>query len=393
MNILLLMSDSLRADAPGFGGGTLARTPNLDALARDAVIFDNAYTPAPVCVPARQSFMMGQYPPTHGCVKFGQDLPPHSRTFARYFAEAGYYTVACGKLHHRGTDPMQGWLHRIGSETAVDWPAPGREQIGRLKSRGAEELRLAGVGKNAPWYHDRLTAQGAGDFLHLYDRAWPLMLLVSLQQPHFPYLATEERYAPCLERVRAAGRWKTDDEQRAAAAYFGMVEQADELFGRVVAGIPDLDDWLVIFTADHGDLLGDHGKWEKRSFYEGSARVPLWIRAPKRFRAGRRSANVNLVDLFPTLAELAGLPVPDDLDGQSLVPLLESSGAAWPDESWSFINGEQVMLKRGSRKFCGPDEARCFDLAADPQENAPQTGENLEPWIHRAIAARNGCYR
>lgn len=387
------MCDSLRADVPGFGGGTLARTPTLDALARDAVIFDNAYTPAPVCVPARQSMMMGQYPPTHGCLKFGQDIPPHSRTFARHFADAGYYTVACGKLHHRGTDPMQGWLHRIGSETAVDWPVPGREQIGRLKSRGAEELIRAGIGKNAPWYSDRLTTQGTEDFLHLYDRAHPLILLVSLQQPHFPYLATEERYAECMKRVLAANRWHTDDERRAASAYLGMVEQADEMFARMIASIPDLDDWLVLFTADHGELFGDHGKWEKRSFYEGSVRVPLWIRAPKRFSAGRRSANVNLVDLFPTLADLAGLPIPGDLDGRSLLPLLKSPDAEWRNESWSFINGEQVMLKSGTKKFWGPDDARLFDLDRDPEENAPQTGENLEPWIQRAQAARTGCYQ
>lgn len=383
------MTDSLRADAAGFGGGTIARTPVLDALAKDAVIFDNAYTPAPVCVPARQSYMMGQYPPTHGVLKFGQDLPAHSRTFARYFSDAGYYTVACGKLHHRGTDPMQGWLHRIGSETAVDWTVPGREQIGRLKSRGGEELKLAGIGRNAPWYSDRLTTQGAEDFLHLYNRAYPLLMLVSLQQPHFPYLATEEKFHDCLARVQAAGHWKTGDEQRAAAAYFGMIEQADEMFGRVISKIADLDDWLVVFNSDHGELLGDHGKWEKRSFYEGSVRVPLWIRAPKRFAPSRRTQNVNLVDLFPTLAEFSGLPVPDDLDGRSLVPLLKNPAAPWNDETWSFLAGESAMLKRGSQKFCGPHEANSFNLATDPEENSPQPAD----WNQRIKEALAGAYQ
>jgi len=406
-NILILMADELRFDLPGFMGNPIARTPALDRLAKDAVVFDNAYTPAPVCVPARQSIATGNYPLHTGCQKFTDDLPPGSSTFARAFSEAGWLTVACGKLHHRGPDQMQGWLQRIGAETAVQWPntygAEGREQIGRLKWRGAEELETAGPGTSPLALHDRLTVDGAIDFLRMHFEGMyrrtsevpPVLLTVSLQQPHFPLLADKELFEYYRTRVRprlseeapwhpALGRGAlqcgeavtAEQIRNATAAYYALVEQADREFGRVIAAIEshgqNIDDWLVVLLSDHGDMLGEHALWEKRKFYEGSVRVPMFIRSPGQWQPSRRRENVSTIDLFMTLCDAAGVPSRNDIDGRSLVPLLQDRPTGWMNETFSQYDVDEFMLKRGNWKYLtfgakAPDVL--FDLASDPGES------------------------
>lgn len=406
-NILILMADELRFDLPGFMGNPIARTPTMDRLAKDAVVFDNAYTPAPVCVPARQSIATGKYPLHTGCEHFTDDLPPGSHTFARAFSEAGWLSVACGKLHHRGPDQMQGWLQRIGAETAVQWPntygAEGREQIGRLKWRGAHELQIAGPGVSPLSLHDRLAVDGAIDFLRMHFEGMyrrtaempPVMLMVSLQQPHFPLLAEPELFAYYHERVKprlreeapwhpvlGRGALLPGDEvsdgqiRNATAAYYALVEKADREFGRVIEAIEshgqDIDDWLVVLLSDHGDMLGEHALWEKRKFYEGSVRVPLFLRSPREWPAARRRENVSTIDLFATLCEAAGLAPAPGIDGRSLVPLLQNRSSGWVNETFSQYDADEFMLKRGNLKYLafgakGSDVL--FDMASDPGES------------------------
>jgi choline-sulfatase len=118
-NIRFLMSDEHRPDVTGYAGDPVIRTPVLDRLAASGVVFDNAYTPSPICVPGRQSLMSGQLPRTAGCEQFGQDLAPGHMTFARRFAQWGYATVVSGKLHHQGADQMQGWTRRISGDISI----------------------------------------------------------------------------------------------------------------------------------------------------------------------------------------------------------------------------------------------------------------------------------
>lgn len=432
-NILILMADELRFDLPGFMGNPTARTPTLDRLAWDGVVFDNAYTPSPVCVPARQAIAMGRYPLHIGCERFGEDLPAGSRTFARIFSEAGYLTVACGKLHHRGPDQMQGWLQRIGSECAVQWPntygAEGREQIGRLKWRGAEELRRAGRGTSPLALHDRLTVDGAIDFLRMHfegmyprtNPAPPLLLMVSLQQPHFPFLAEDELFDHYLPLVRPrlhedrpthptlgrgalpVGEEVTAEQVRAAtAAYYALTEKADREFARIISALrghgQDLDEWVIVFLGDHGEMLGEHSLWEKRKFYEGSARVPFFLRAPRWWPRARRRENVNTVDLFPTLCAAAGLDVPPDLDGRDLAPLLENRRREWVNESFCQYDVGDFMFKRGNLKYLtfGEGGDVLFDLASDPGESTNRLGDptyaeaaaGMRERLHDFIASR-----
>lgn len=390
MNILILMADEFRRDAAGFSGNLTARTPCLDRLAADAMVFPNACTPSPVCVPARQCLATGKYPFRIGCEGFHTDLPPGSETFARHFSEHGYLTVACGKLHHRGPDQMQGWMQRIGSEQAVRWPEKfgQRSQIGRRPWQGAADVTAAGPGVSPLALHDDLTVQGACDFVRMhfggmYPHAAdvPVLLMVSLQQPHFPLLCDGELFphhlaaahrpdipGPPLHPLIGRGVSGVSEEavRRARAAYAAMVEATDRRFARVVRTLEehgqDLDDWLVVFTSDHGDLLGDHGCWEKRSFYEQSVGVPLFVRG-KGFEPGTNPRLASLVDIFPTLCHAAGLAVPTGLDGRDLHEPRE--------EVFSQYGRTHFMLRRGQWKFLtygGEAADVLFDLASDPLE-------------------------
>lgn len=424
-NILFLISDEHRFDVSGFMGNGVVKTPNLDRLARDAVIFDNAYCPSPICVPGRQSMMAGQYPRECGCERYGQDLAAGYMTFPRLFSQYAYQTAACGKRHHTGYDAHMGFNHVIGYESTItpqmlkdrvedefkkyDVPVP------TVKWSQAKEIRRAGVGSSNNAWQDRYALEGAKHFVRqhfldpYYDRErpdQPLLLYYGLIQPHYPYLCDEEKFAyylrrvtpylnqtafdhPFLQRMRVVvGQDVSERElRRATAAYYGMVEQVDENIGELLDCIENagenLDDWIIVYTSDHGEMLGEHEVWEKQKFFEGSARVPLFIRYPKALAPGHVSQNVNLVDLFATLCDLAGLPVPEGLDSRSLVPLLR--GEAWEDETCSQFGGNNLMIKRGHLKYHNyqnDGSELLFDLANDPGEltdcaNNPRYGTDM----------------
>ncbi len=413
-NILFLMSDEHRADVVGYEGDTVIRTPVLDDLAATGVVFRNAYTPSPVCIPGRQSLMAGQFPSTTGCRIFQDDLQPGAMTFARRFAQYAYETVACGKLHHTGTDQMQGWTRRIGGDVRISSRcivdrveeefANYERPFGSLKWSDAKEIMRAGIGRSFYAIDDEYSVEGALNFISeffnspFYDREQghrPLLLKVSLVQPHYPYHTSAEKFEYYLNRVKPfvneppsshpflGQRQVTTpvdvserDIQRAVAAYYGMVETLDQQFGRILDALrhvgQDLDDWIIVYTSDHGEMLGEHGIWEKQKFYEGSVRVPLIIRSPARIPSGRCvQQNVNLCDLFATMCDLADIPVPPNLDSRSLVQLLHGESDGWDDETVSQFGRHNVMIKRGNLKYqsYGDDFPEVlFDLSRDPTE-------------------------
>lgn len=423
-NVLILMSDEQRFDVLGFMGNDIVRTPNLDALANDAVIFQNAYTPSPVCIPARQCFAMGQYPKTCKVERYGEDLEPNSRTFARTFTENHYKTAAAGKLHHMGIDQMQGWEFRMAGDTEVSvnhylhQSGKPEDAIDKLKTgmkwNDKKEILRAGPGDSSYARRDRLTMEGCSNFIYehfvdsFYDRAepdTPLMLYVGLLNPHYPYIAEQELFDYYLNRVglyenqtpsdhpflgRCAncpplivGEDVTErDVKRAMAAYYANIETTDRQFGKILEDLrnagEDLDDWIIIFTSDHGEMLGEHSIWEKQRFYEGSARVPMFIRYPKRFAPGIIDQNVNLIDIYPTLCELCGIDAPEGVEGRSLVPLMEGNVSGWDNETLSQWGGIHLMIKRDDLKYhwYGDTETELlFDLKRDPQENEDRMRE------------------
>lgn len=415
-NILFLMDDQHRFDWFGFAGNPVAETPNLDRIANDGVSFENAYTPAPLCIPARQCLASGKFPRHCGVEQFGQDLPPQSETFPRALARGGYHTTCVGKLHHAGPDQMQGWTHRIcnGDDMKIHGEyIEGRDEEAwkRLAAHPgmwslSQELQKAGSGRSPYAVSDELNTAGACAFIEEYfisphyrratpDR--PLLLKLSLQQPHYPFCAPEElieKYLPLVSEYENQSvldhpefkNWTHDPENvskedrlRAIAATAAMVEMCDGYFGEVLNQLEacgqNLDDWLILYTSDHGEMLGEHGKWWKMSFYEGSVKVPLIMRAPQLFEGGGCSIreNVNLCDLFATFCDVAGLPLPEQTDSRSLLPLLNGDRSNWPNESVSQYAGNFLMIKQDHLKYQyhgeNPDWPEVlFDLDQDPGE-------------------------
>ncbi len=437
-NILFLMSDEHRPDVAGFAGDPVVRTPTLDGLTQNGVVFRNAYTPSPICIPGRQAMMSGQLPRTCGCENFGEDLAAGYMTFARRLSQYAYSTVACGKLHHTGPDQMQGWTQRIGNQMHVgDRYIEGRrdeafERVARptreVKWSDAKEVRRAGIGRAHHTAQDAYTVQGALDFIGhyfndpFYDREQgqrPLLLKVSLNQPHYPYFTDAEKFNHYLNRVQPYLETETfphpflsqrpvqpgvdaseRELRRATAAYYGMIETIDAHYGRVLAALEhvgqNLDDWIIVYTSDHGEMLGEHGIWEKQKFFEASARVPLIVRWPNGLAGGRPTGrivdeNVNLCDLFATLCDLADMPTPSGLDSRSLAGLLRGDAVNWDNETISQFRGRNLMIKRGALKYQYYGEEMpevLFDLNRDPTErenfiDEPRYSEQLVAFRQR----------
>ncbi len=419
-NILFLMSDQHRADVAGYAGNSVVRTPVLDELARNSVVFQNAYAASPICVPGRQCMMSGQLPKTCGCEGW-TDLAPDYTTFAREFSRYAYQTVCSGKLHHMGKDQMQGWTQRVAPDAVVsDQHIAGKIQSefdrytaapGTGKWSNQKEVERAGIAHGPYQTFDATALDAAANFVRQYfahayhDKPGshrPLMLKMSLLQPHYPFFTDESKFHYYLNRVPIYNESPCDhpvlsqsqlwqpvnvserDIRRATAAYYGMIETVDAHFGKLMETLEhvgqNLDDWIIIYTSDHGEMLGQHGLWEKARFYEASVRVPLLIRWPRRFTHSKLvNKNVSLCDLFATLCDLADIPAPAGLDSRSMVPLMTDPASDWHNEVVSQVGTNHAMIKWDHLKYqyyggsaCNEREQErevLFDLHDDPGEN------------------------
>ena len=422
-HILLLINDEHRPDILPIENDPVIRTPTLSRFINEGTYFRNAYTPSPVCVPARQSFLSGLYPRNSGCLNFGDPMPTEVRTIPGHLGNYGYYTCCAGKMHFVGLDVMHGWHERIGRDIIGNngYPYPPvkdeftaqieREPgTGMKQNKVVQEIRDAQPGIGHWMLHDQYNVDGALLFLEeyfvnaSYDRpkANPLCMAVSLIAPHYPYQCPldlfnyyMQRVKPIIEepnenfdydnffRVEVGKDVTYRQAHRATAAYYGMIEWMDIQFGRVIEKLEHLnvlDDFIIVFLSDHGEMLGTKGLWEKQSYFEPSVRVPLSIWNPERFGLEQNivEENVSLVDLFPTLCELVEIPAPEELDGKSLLPLIQNETVDWNDtvysELWRAQNGPSVMVKEGNIKYFRFNndkgwQDQLFELSKDPHEN------------------------
>jgi choline-sulfatase len=423
-HVLLLIDDEHRPDVLGIEGNPHVRTPTLDRCMEQGTYFRSAYTPSPVCVPARQSFLTGLYPRHNGCTGFDTPLPSDVLTIPSHLMHYGYFPACAGKMHFIGTDQLHGWRERIGREMSYardDSPLrhlaaaadPARRasrnpEPGTGKWSTAKEITNARVGTGLSLAQDLYTTDGALLFLDeifvdsAYDRPrdQPLLMAVSLNSPHYPYQCSEDLFSYYLRRVEPFVEDLQDDfdcndffkikigqdvtlreAHRATAAYYGMVETVDQQYARVINRLEELgvlDDFIIVFLTDHGEMLGQKGLWEKQQFFEASARVPFSVSAPQVVPNAESidRHNVSLVDLFPTLCDLVDVPIPEGLDGQSLVPLMQGQAAGWANtvysELYHELNGPAEMVKIDDLKyfrFLGREwPEQLFDLAKDPEE-------------------------
>jgi choline-sulfatase len=402
-NILIVMADQLSALALGCYHNEVVSSPHIDRLAEEGVLFDAAYSSSPLCTPARYAFMTGQNISVCGGYDNASYMPATMPTFAHYLRLMGYRTCLSGKMHFVGPDQLHGFEDRVTTDIN---PA----DFGWIPDWNNKQAGVAAV-TNQLAYDDEVGAQA---MRVIYDHARgederPLCLVASFIHPHDPY-ATRQKYWDLYDGVDiplpAVPRPRTQDAHsarlekvieldavdigdqdiiNARRAYFGNVSYIDEWLGRLRATLDECgmaDNTTIIFTSDHGDMLGEFGLWYKMSFREWSNRIPLIVHQPGRFNQRRVAAPVAQVDVLPTLVDIASAatgaarPAPiDPLHGRSLIPLCEGNASKDPNACVSEFLAEgtsapMLMIRRGQYKYisCSTDPELLFDLDNDPNE-------------------------
>lgn len=415
-NILYIMADQMAAPLLSIHDSrSPIKTPNLARLANEGVVFDSAYCNSPLCAPSRFVMVSGQLPSKIGAYDNAADFPGDVPTYAHYLRREGYHTALSGKMHFCGPDQLHGFEERLTTDIypgdygwSVNWDEP--------------DIR-------PDWYHNMSSVLQAGPIVrtnqldydeevvhkatqYLYDHVrrradQPFCLTVSMTHPHDPYAMTKEfwdmyegveiplpkvpaipheQQDPHSQRVlRCIDLWgKEMPEERIKAArraYYAACTYVDAQVGKLLQVLDSCglqDDTIIVFTGDHGDMLGERGLWYKMVWYENSARVPFIIHAPNRFAAKRVSENVSTMDILPTFVDMVGASlVPElPLDGVSLMPYLTGNPNGVKADSVLgeyMAEGTQapvVMIRRGRWKFIySPiDPPMLFDLVSDPEE-------------------------
>ncbi|MEM6578434.1 MAG: choline-sulfatase [Pseudomonadota bacterium] len=415
-NIVVLMADQLAPHFVGAYGHEVVKTPHIDALAERGMRFDAAYCNSPLCAPSRFAFMSGQLISRIAAYDNASEFQASVPTFAHYLKSLGYRTCLSGKMHFVGPDQKHGFEDRITTDIypsdfawTPDWEAPD-ERIDK-------------------WYHNMATVKESGvavaTFQIDYDdevafaaRRWlidqgrahavgegaPFCLVASFIHPHDPYVAkpefwdlyddveidmpahvlAPEEQDPFARRVMDGIEASTvplseDDVRRARRAYLANVSYFDSKVGEIIRTLEDMgeiENTIVIVTADHGDMLGERGLWYKMNFFEHSARVPLIMAGPGVVRGCAPNA-CSLVDLLPTFLDIAGggpAMLGEAIDGRSLMPLARGE-ADEVDEAIGEYCAEMTpdpvfMIRRGSLKYihCDADPPQLYDLSKDSAE-------------------------
>ncbi len=417
-NVLVVMFDQVNPTALGCYGNPVTHAPTIDRLAREGVVFDAAYSNSPLCTPARYCMMTGQLPSATGGYDNAAYLPSTVPTFAHFARVSGYRTVLDGKMHFVGPDQLHGFEERRTTDiypADFGWTPNWLQPDERIDwwFHNMDAVTTAGVAEvtNQLLYDDEVGHQGVRALHDLArdpdERPW--MLVVSFTHPHDPYI-TRRRYwdlyegadipmprlgaedvalDPHTARLRHVSAMDevevtTDDVRRARRAYYGNISYVDEWTGRLMSTLDNLgvaDDTVVLLLADHGDMLGERGLWYKMNFFEGSARVPMIVHSPSRFAPKRVPDPVSLVDVLPTLNELAGDGVPPSVDalaGRSLLSLCRDEPLTAEPLRREVIGeymGEGtiaplVMIRRGHLKYVHSpaDPDQLYDLHHDPDE-------------------------
>ena len=441
-NVLLVMADQL---APHFTGAyrhPVVRTPHMDSLAERGVRFDAAYCNAPLCSPSRASMMTGRLPSAVGAWDNAAEWSAAAPTLAHWLTLAGYRTVLSGKMHFVGPDQLHGFGQRLTTDIypanfawTPNWDRPA-ERIDKWY-HNMESVTEAGQAV-ATYQFDYDDEVGFAARRCLYDLARdgderPFFLAVAFIHPHDPYV-TRPRWwnlydhdkidlprpppavlDPHTQRIRAGiqadtAGWTEEQCRTARHAYYGNTSYFDWWLGELLDVLTETgraDDTVVIVTSDHGDMLGDRGAWFKMSFFEQSARVPLLMAGPD--IVSTAVPNVcSLLDLAPTLAEIAGIRPSEfgaSLDGRSLWNAA-TGGHDAVDEAVAEYTAEMTshpmfMIRRGRFKYihCDTDPPQLYDLDADPAEHhnlaasdAPEAkafaDEVAERWDSEAIRAQ-----
>jgi choline-sulfatase len=410
-NILLIMADQMAAPlmAP-WGGPALA--PAIDRLAEQGVVFESTYSNSPLCAPARFAMMAGQLNSKIGAYDNASEFASSIPTFAHYLRSGGYQTSLIGKMHFVGPDQLHGFEERLTTDiypADFGWTPNWLDPDGRFDwwYHNLDSVTQAGIADatNQLDYDDEVgfrTIRKLRDLARTNDER-PFMVTASFTHPHDPYVARQEfwdlyddveipmpttpsihpddldPHSVRLAKVITADTTEITDDQIIAArrAYLANCSYVDHWVGQILDTLDHhglSENTVVIFTADHGDMLGERGLWYKMNFFEHSARVPLIVSAPGRYKPMRNGTLSSLLDIAPTMLELAGIEPPAAFDGDSLVPQFEGF-----EDTLRTVPGEYLgegavapifMLRHRNLKylFSHADGEQLYDLDKDPNE-------------------------
>lgn len=394
-NVLVVVTDQQRADAVGYEQPWI-KTPNLDGLAAESIVCPRAFVQSPQCQPSRASIFTGRYPTAHKVWWNGIDLPKSERVLGSYFKEAGYSTGYFGK-HHFSDGHHTETIRHFGFQESFlyeDWIGllPGLRN--RKGERSAVEQEFYGAMGTKTWtgsftnkelHHEEMITDRAAAFMT--ESRKPFLCVVSYHGPHPPYAAPGEfsklyRRAdmpvPMQQVVNPLGHLMTvEDWQELKTQYYGAVSWIDSCLGRLLELVDNTT--VVIYTSDHGDILGDHGLFSKGMYaYEGNTRVPLVVRLPF-LSPGVYPHLVQSIDLLPTILASCDLQVPPSVQGRDLGGVL-ATGERLNGQVLSFIGYKpRLRMTRNDRyKYWVVDgQEFLFDLDSDPGELVNLAGSEL----------------
>ena len=412
LNVLFIMTDDLNCDIGSYGH-PLVKTPNIDRLAKEGVLFENAYCNYPICGPSRASFMTGLYPEQNGVTvlrRLFRNYVPDAVTMSQHFMANGYTATRVGKIYHydnprgigtEGHDDPASWNHVInprGRDKADEEhtfslnPGTFGATLSWLAADGSDEEQTDGI-----------VATEAIRLLQEYSALEePFFLGVGFFKPHTPYVAPKKYFDLYnMEDIEVPeipeGYWDTIPEpakksvtafknqinlpkemaKKAILAYYATISFLDAQIGRVLDGLEQnglKDNTIVLFSSDHGYHMGEHGHYQKNTLFENADRVPLIMSSPGMKAAGKRSQSfVEMIDFYRTLSDLAGLTEPPSyVQGASLRPILDDvSARVRPNAFTQLINGYTLRTRdfRFSQwKTNEPCNIELYDRRKDPEE-------------------------
>lgn len=417
-HIILIMTDQQRFDAVGVSGNTLISTPHIDGLAHDGVLFQNAYSSTPSSTPARAGLLTGCSPWQHGMLGYYKVAKKYPYEMPAMLKNAGYYTFGIGKMHWTPQRNLHGFhgtlLDESGRVESPDFVSDYRQWF--MMEAPGKNPDATGIGWNAHTggtyvldenlHPTKWTADEAVRFLDNYQLDQPLFLKISFARPHSPYDAPQryydqykdiqvpepwigdwcESFADRPQTPDAAfGNFGTTHAVESRKYYYGAVTFIDDQIGRIISKLKEAgiyDNALIIFTSDHGDMLGDHYHWRKTYAYEGSSHIPFIVKPPKNMEvklpaSGSLQQVIELRDVLPSFLDLAHIPQPKEMDGSSFLPLLKDPQANWRpyidlEHATCYENANYwSALTDGKMKyiwFFHTGKEQLFDLSKDPHE-------------------------
>lgn len=435
VNVLFLVADDLNTSLSGYGHPD-CKTPNLDRLAVRGVSFENLYCQFPLCGPSRASFMTGRYPYDIDILSLPASHELRKRnpglvTLPQLFRQNGYRVGRVSKVYHMGipkdiqngtpgADDPESW-DSVVNVKSPELDSPGKKVLLSPKNKGSQGFWSIQSEGGDLAQADGMAAEAAIRFLEAH-KDQPFFLAVGFVRPHVPLVAPQKYYVefdpekmtlpkvpandlddipPVAREYKTTAKYGMDEQQHREImrAYYAAVLYVDTQVGRVLDKLKELglaDNTVVVFTSDHGYLLGEHFKWQKRHLFDEADRVPFIISVPwmKKTHGAKVEKIAELVDLYPTLAELAGLECPPAVQGESLVPLLrDPDSPQWKKQAaYTFTSigcGESIRTERWRyNRYPQGGGEELYDCKNDPGQFTNLVGNPEYAEVKQKLAAQ-----